>query len=68
MTTTDNYRYEHARDSLMLEHVTDLAGMLENLSDKQRIAAVLILCDTISEEGTIEAIREITNNESLDDA
>lgn len=66
MTTTDDHRYAAAHDLLMLESQTDVGGILENLEDDQRIAAVRIITSTIKKPGTIDKIRKLVNSEKFD--
>lgn len=45
----------------------DISDPIKMLSDKERIEWVSALLETISEEGTIDAIRGIVNNPLWDD-
>ena len=56
------HKYARARDQLMLESTTDLAGIIENLSDQQRIAAVYLICLNVESDATLSEITKIVHN------
>ena len=68
MTNTNEDRKDAAaRDLLMIENTLDVAGMIENFTDRQRIAAVRLILGSISDEGTIQQIRSLTSQDRYDD-
>jgi Mg/Co/Ni transporter MgtE len=68
MTNTNEDRKDAAaRDLLMIENTLDVAGMIENFTDRQRIAAVRLILNSIGDEGTIQQIRSLAAKERYDD-
>ena len=45
----------------------DLADAISLLHDRERVAWVTALLETISEEGTISILRDLVNNSQWDD-
>jgi Mg/Co/Ni transporter MgtE len=68
MTNTNEDRKDAAaRDLLMIENTLDVAGMIENFTDRQRIAAVRLILNSIGDEGPIQQIRNLVSKERYDD-
>lgn len=51
---------------ILVDHTIDISGIIENLTDRERLKWIKELIESTESSGTILEIRELANSENYD--